>query len=98
MYIFDNCTGNTDYDSGPYSVTFPTGATNVSFSVPIVDDRITENTEAFLLYINPVSLSNNFVFGDHGGVVVTIVDDDCKFVLIVSSVNICTHLLSITCM
>ena len=78
MIIF---TGNADYTSGPYSVTIPTGATNTSFSVSITDDAITENTEAFLLNISPVSLSNNLVFGGHGGAVVTIVDDDCKFVI-----------------
>ena len=82
-----NCTGNIDYNSGPYSVTFPTGTTNALFTIPIADDNITENTEAFLLNINPVSLSNNLIFGDHGGAVVTIVDNDCKFVLIVASVK-----------
>ena len=79
-YIF--LTGNVDYISGPYSVTFPAGASNTSFSLSITDDNITENTEAFLLNINPISLSTNLVFGSHGGAVVTIVDDDCKSAMI----------------
>lgn len=75
-------TGNVDYASGPYSVTFPAGTSNTSFSVFITDDNVTENAEAFLLNLNPISLSNTLVFGDRGGAVVTIKDDDCKFIII----------------
>ena len=77
-------TGNVDYVPGPFNITIPAGTINVSFNVSITDDSITENTEAFLLNINPVSLSNKIVFGSDGGAVVTIVDDDCKLIIIIA--------------
>ena len=77
-----NLTGNDDYVSGPYNVVFPAGASNTSFSVSIKDDNVTENPEAFLLSINPLSLSNVLIFGDHNEAVVTIVDNDCKFTIL----------------
>ena len=75
-------TGNVDYASGPYNMVIPAGTSNTSFSVSITDDNITENPEAFLLSINPLSLSNILVFGNHTEAIVTIVDNDCKFTML----------------
>ena len=52
-----NVTGGVDYDSGPYTVTFPAGVTSVSFDVAINDDNILENNETFNLTIMTSSLS-----------------------------------------
>ena len=82
-----NLTGNDDYVSGPYNVVFPAGASNTSFSVSIKDDNVTEDPEAFLLSINP--LSNVLIFGDHNEAVVTIVDNDCKFTILLLLVCSC---------
>ena len=72
--------GGVDYDSGPYTVTFPAGVTIVSFDVPINDDNILEDNENFNLYIaNIATLFISRVFsGDLNQSTVTIMDTDSK--------------------
>ena len=65
-----------DYDSGPYTVTFPAGKTTVIFNIPINDDNILEGNENFNLTINTSSLSDGVTRGDLDQVTVTIVDND----------------------
>ena len=65
-----------DYDSGPYTVTFPAGQTTVLFNIPINDDNILEGNENFNLTINTSSLSNGVTRGDLDQATVTIVDND----------------------
>ena len=79
LFINNNAiaTGNVDYTSGPYNVTFPTGITNVSFDVVIKDDKILEGNEYFTLSINSSNLPNNITVTDRQAIV-TIVDDDRK--------------------
>ena len=45
-----------DYDSGPYTVTFPAGVTTATFNVPINDDDILEGDKNFILTIDETSL------------------------------------------
>jgi len=70
--------GGVDYDSGPYSVTFPAGVTRMPFDVPINDDNICEGNENFNLTINSTSLPTDITTGDPGSTTVTIVDDEGK--------------------
>ena len=70
--------GGVDYDSGPYTVTFPAGVTRVPFDIPINNDSILENDEDFTVTINPSSLPADITRGDPGSATVTIVDDDRK--------------------
>ena len=76
MYIGSN----TDYESGPYAITFVVGATAVSFSISITDDDILEFNETFYLTIDPSSLrdNTNVDVGNIFQVTVIIVEDDCK--------------------
>ena len=67
-----------DYDSGPYTVTFPAGQTTSSFSVPINDDDILEGNENFMLTIDETLLPTGVTRGNPGEATVTIVDDDGK--------------------
>ena len=67
-----------DYDSGPYTVTIPAGATIIEFNVPITDDMILEVDENFMLTINETSLPTGVTRGDPHEGTVTIVDDDRK--------------------
>ena len=67
-----------DYDSGPYTVTFPAGQTTATFNVPITDDNILEGDENFMLTINGTLLPNGITRGMPGEATVTIVDDDRK--------------------
>ena len=64
-----------DYDSGPYTVTFPTGQTIAAFNVPINDDNVIEGTENFMLTIDSSSLPTGLTVGDPGQVTVTIIEE-----------------------
>ena len=75
--------GGVDYVSGPYTVTFPAGMTEVSFSVGITDDNILESNERFQLSINSSSLPNRVTIGNPSEVTVTIVDNDRKLLICV---------------
>ena len=78
-YIF---TGSVDYDSGPYTVTFRAGVTNVSFDVPIIDDNIFELfDETFVLTIDQSSLPTGFTVNNPNQAMVTIKDDDGEFLI-----------------
>ena len=73
--------GGIDYDSGPFNVIIPSGATNVSFYVSITDDKIHEGDENFILIINASSLSDDVT--NFGRAVVTILNDDSETIVIV---------------
>ena len=66
-----------DYTSGPYSITFPAGVTNVPFNISINDDNVLEENENFILTINS-SLPTDVMAGNPAQVTVTIVDTDCE--------------------
>ena len=67
-----------DYDSGPYTVTFPAGITTAHLTIPITDDRILESNEDFNLTIDASSLPNDVTTGSPQQATVTIAEDDCK--------------------
>ena len=71
-------TGRSDYRSGPYTVVFPAGVTQVSFPIQIVNDRTLERNEKFVLTISQTSLSSGFAVGHPFQATMTIVDDDGK--------------------
>ena len=71
--------GGVDYDSGPYTVTFPAGETIVSFDVPINNDNIFENDEDFTLTIDSSSLPTGTTVGHPSTSTVFIVNEDSKF-------------------
>ena len=70
--------GGVDYDSGPYTVTFPAGEESVSLGISINDDNIFEHNENFVLTINVSSLPTGVTIGNHNKTIVTIVDNDGK--------------------
>ena len=51
----------------------------VSFDVPITDDKISESVENFMLTINQTSLLTESDVGTPVEIIVTIVDDECKY-------------------
>ena len=71
-----------DYDSGPYTVTFPAGQITATFDIPINDDMIREATENFMLTIDEASLPDNVTRGDPSKATVIIADNDCKHKII----------------
>ena len=77
----ENVGGGTDYDSGPYSVTFNAEVTEVPFNVSIHDDNILEGNETFDLTINQSSLPNRVDVNDPAQATVIIVDDDGNYIV-----------------
>ena len=67
-----------DYDSGPYTATFPPGVTTTTFNVSINDDNILEYNENFTLTFNSCSLPDGVYPGYPKEATVIIVDNDCK--------------------
>ena len=70
--------GGVDYDSGPYTVTFPARVTSVPFKVSLNDDDILEGNENFMLTINQSSLPSSVAISNPSMTTVTIVDNDRK--------------------
>ena len=80
LYMIDQhiTGGGVDYDSGPYTVTFPARVTSVPFKVSLYDDDILEENENFMLTINQSSLPSGVTIGNPSITTVTIVDNDRK--------------------
>ena len=75
-----NITGEgVDYDSGPYSIDVFVGMTSVLFSISINNDMTFEGNETFMLNINS-HLPYGIFIGYPGEAIVTIVDDDSKYI------------------
>jgi len=70
--------GGIDYDSGPYTVTFPAGQISVPFDVPINDDATCEDEEDFTLTIIRRTLPDGVTCDGAGRAEVILVDDDCS--------------------
>ena len=81
VYTF---TGNKDYTSGPYNVTFQAGDFFAEFSISINDDNIKQNNKSFTLIIDPSSLPNYVSVGKPGNATVIVMDNDSKL----SSLNV----------
>ena len=64
-----------DYNSEPYTVTFPVGDTTAMFNIPINDDNVYEGNENFMLTIRSTSLPDGITPGKPDKATVTIVDD-----------------------
>ena len=71
--------GGSDYNSGPYDVTFPAGQTNATFDIPIINDNILERNENFSLTIIVMkSLPRNVTTNVIAQATVTIIDNDSE--------------------
>jgi len=67
-----------DYESGTYTVEFPTGKTIIQFNVSIINDDMYEVNETFGLTINQslLPLGASTTYPDQAAVI--IINDDCK--------------------
>jgi len=73
--------GGIDYDSGPFSVTLPAGQTIVPVNVLIIDDKIFEPDEEFILSIQLNQSTGLPLVANRQNpqTVIKINDNDCKF-------------------
>ena len=72
--------GGVDYNSGPYAVQFDVGMTSTSLTVLIKADNILEDNEIFELSINKSALPDGVTVGSTSQTIVTIVDDNGKYI------------------
>ena len=69
-----------DYQVNSYQlVLFPGGAVSTTFDIYIVDDVIVENSERFIVSIDPFTLPFGVVLGEITYAEVEIIDDDSKW-------------------
>ena len=73
--------GSDYYGTGTYTVNFPAGETNVSFSITIRNDRYFEPYEQFYLTININSLPKDVTYGAITEALVIIENADSKYIL-----------------
>ena len=71
-----NLTGDADYTSGPYDVTFRKGEQKKYFSIPILDDKLYEGKEDFNVAIH--ELPHGIVRAYPYAATIEIRDDECK--------------------
>ena len=69
---------NSDYDPGPYTITFPPGRVNSLLTIPITDDIVLEGNEIFNLTVRVTSamILSRVTTGDLNQVTVNILDND----------------------
>ena len=72
-------TGNADYKSGPYVVSFARGETRKYFRIPMINDNVYEGDEYFTVTID--NLPQGIVRAQPYTVKVKIVDDECKYTI-----------------
>ena len=70
-----------DYVPGPYQVSFSAGQPSATLSIQTENDNIAELTEYFKVMIVSTSKPDLVNIGDPDTSYVTIVDNDCEFVL-----------------
>ena len=68
-----------DYESGPYTVTFPVGETRAQFNVSIIMDDAYELNETFHLTIDSSSLLSDISAANPYQATVIIINDDRKY-------------------
>ena len=86
VIIYFKFTGGVDYNSGPYTVTFPAGVTTASFNISITDDNISEDNEDIQIAINDSSLPSRVSVSNPGQSTITIVNNHSKSYF-------CTHVM-----
>jgi hypothetical protein len=68
-----SATAVADFTPGPYTVTFPDGATQATLNIPIVNDRVQDPDETFTLALSGATAG---AVGAQATATVTIADDD----------------------
>jgi len=80
MYEYSVCNklGDSDYEQGPYMVTFPTNITEAFYNISIMDDNILEIDEMIDIKIDSQSLPFDTFVGTSDQAIVVIEDNDRK--------------------
>ena len=72
----------SDYQAGPYSVTFPAGSTTAAVNIPIQSDNVLEGTENFTATISTANTGfPSVTAGDDDTATINIQEDACAYQL-----------------
>ena len=74
-------TAASDYEAGPYTVTFTAGDMYATLMVPTMDDNTTELSEYFKVAINSTDQPSVVEIGTRNKTVITIEDNDPGIIL-----------------
>ena len=70
----------SDYQAGPYSVTFPAGSTTAAVNIPIQSDNVLEGTENFTATISTANTGfPSVAAGDDDMATINIKEDACAY-------------------
>ena len=69
-------TAGSDYESGPYTVTFTAGQQYATLMVFTMDDNTTELSENFMVVINSTNQTDRAMIGWPNWALITIEDND----------------------
>ena len=70
----------SDYQPGPYSVTFPAGSTTAAVNITIESDSVFEGTENFTATISTTNTGfPNVTAGDDDTATINILEDACAY-------------------
>ena len=86
MYIVLNFAGDDkDYAPGPYHVSILAGQLEGLFTITVHNDDVKEKNEYFTVNIDQSSLPCHVTVDNPSEAMVTIKDDDCKYICVVQS-------------
>jgi len=69
---------DNDYDPGPYDISFNIEDTKYLLNISITDDIVLEESEEFILNVNPILLPDRVTIGSIFETRVIIIDNDRK--------------------
>ena len=95
---------DSDYEAGPYTVSFTAGETSATLMVSTMDDNTTELSEYFVVVINSTDQPSVVEIGTPNNTVITIEDNDpginfmctvwpCKWMGVSYMYNVTSHIL-----
>ena len=80
-----------DFDVSPQIITFPGDKNSLPVQVLLTDDKMLEEKEIFIVTLNVTGNNKEVVVGQQDNVMVTIEDNDGKYV------NLCTYVATCVC-
>ena len=81
-YVVRIADGGTDFASGPYNVLFPSGKTRIPFDIMIIDDKMLEYNEDFMLKLELPAVPDIISPGNLIQTTITITNDDSKYLIL----------------
>ena len=95
--IFYLLLDSADFDVNPQTITFPREDNTLPVQVLLFDDIILEEKESFIVALIVTGNVKGVVVGKQDSVMVTIEDNDGKYIIICSMNNVCMYVGTCMC-